>query len=79
MIDIKIHLILNIYMDIFKKICFFNAEILQATHSHYKIMNYNINVNETIQPRDDIYIWGLEEFEIKGGTIILLRINFNQT
>lgn len=42
-------------------------------------MKYNINVNETTQPLDDIYILGAKEFEIKGGAIILLRIIFKVT
>lgn len=37
---------------------FFNAEILQATHSHYKAMKYNVKVDETTQPLDDVYVLG---------------------
>jgi len=44
----------------------------------HKAMNYIINVNQTTQSLGGIYIWKPAEFGIKGGTVILLRININQ-
>ena len=67
---IKIHLKYS-HVKFIKILPFFkNAEILCATHS----VNYNIKVNKKNQLLYDVYIWKLEEFGIKRGTIILLRI-----
>ena len=67
---IKIHLKYS-HGKFTKIIPFFkNAEILCATHS----VSYNININQKTQLLYGVYIWKLEEFGIKGGTINLLRI-----